>query len=357
MLLPNDVRRLAEAAGTRTPGALRDQALIGLLYWGALRLSEALALRPGDLSHDDALVSVKQSTGRPRLVGIERDGLELVSPWLSARLGLGLTDDKPLICTLRGGPLDPSYVRALLPRLARNAGLDARVSAMSLRRSRIAALTSSGTSAAALQARLGHTSPSTTTQLLRRISADVDGTAERGAAGLRVSAVIERLTGLARSGAAQWVVFPALARDAAQLIDADRGVVAIADRAAGLARAVGEWGGRSAHPAGVVPDATVPLDGGSLIAAAIRSESPSSANDLAAHEDLVSRSLAALGYRAAVAVPLRAGGRPWGAVMVSVMAPRALHRAASDSLALLAREADGLLGQIDQGLRKGGLWP
>jgi len=50
----------------------------------------------------------------------------------------------PVFCTLKGGRLDPSYIRHLLPRLARKAGIERRVHAHGLRHTYAAELARGG---------------------------------------------------------------------------------------------------------------------------------------------------------------------------------------------------------------------
>src|SRR5262249_55868784 len=79
-----------------------------------------------------------------------------------------------LFCTSAGGPISPSYVRTLLPRLARMADIDKRVHAHGLRHTHAAELASEGVPVHLVQRQLGHRSLATTDTYLRAISgADV----------------------------------------------------------------------------------------------------------------------------------------------------------------------------------------
>lgn len=64
---------------------------------------------------------------------IDDGALAVVERWADVRRGLGISGRRRLFCTLAGGPLDASYVRQLLPRLAGRAGVDKRVHAHGLR--------------------------------------------------------------------------------------------------------------------------------------------------------------------------------------------------------------------------------
>lgn len=83
---------------------------------------------------------------------------------------LGLDGRQRVFCTLSGAPLKDAYVRALLPRLARKAGVEKRVHAHGLRHSHAAELAAEGLPMNLVQAQLGHSSLATTDRYLRHIA-------------------------------------------------------------------------------------------------------------------------------------------------------------------------------------------
>ena len=94
------------------------------LYRAQLRISEALALKPKDL--DRAACSVRVLWARndkARTVGLDPVAWSVVERWLEVRKSLGITGRSTVFCTLQGGALLASYVREMLPRLARRAGV------------------------------------------------------------------------------------------------------------------------------------------------------------------------------------------------------------------------------------------
>jgi site-specific recombinase XerD len=104
-------------------------------------------------------------------VGIDAGTAALVTQWMgvrSARIGRRAG---PLFCTLDGGPLDQSYVRHLLPRLARRAGIGKRVHAHALRHAYAVALEREGAPLSTIRDLLGHSSAATTDRYLRRLGA------------------------------------------------------------------------------------------------------------------------------------------------------------------------------------------
>jgi len=76
----------------------------------------------------------------------------------------------PIFCTLQGGRIDSSYVRRLLPRLARKAGIDRRVHAHGLRHTYAAELAREGTAINVIRDALGHTSLAVTDRYLRDVA-------------------------------------------------------------------------------------------------------------------------------------------------------------------------------------------
>ena len=95
---------------------------------------EALALEPRDLDLTAGTLRIRHGKGdKPRTVGVDEQTAALLAHWLDRRRKLSPAARTPIFCTLAGGRLDPSYVRHLLPRLARKAGIQRRVHAHGLR--------------------------------------------------------------------------------------------------------------------------------------------------------------------------------------------------------------------------------
>ncbi len=128
VLTPDEVRALLAQCSRTSSTGLRYRALFTLLYRTGLRASEALALRIKDVDLEAGFVVVLRGKGgRRRTVGIDPGAARVVQRWCDQRRSLGLPDDAPLFCTLKGAPMPPSQLRALLPRLGRRAGIDKRV--------------------------------------------------------------------------------------------------------------------------------------------------------------------------------------------------------------------------------------
>ena len=170
ILTPEEARRLLAAPSNRAPTGIRNRALLAVLYRAGLRAAEALALERRDLDPDNGLVIVRHGKGnKHRTVAMDPTAFATVQRWLDTRARLGIKS-KLVFCTLHGGPLQPSYVRALLPRLAAKAGIDKRVHPHGLRHTLAAELAREGIPINLIQAQLGHKSLRTTDTYLRHIS-------------------------------------------------------------------------------------------------------------------------------------------------------------------------------------------
>jgi len=131
---PDEVAALIRSCSRRAPTGCRNAALIVLCYRAGLRISEALALLPKDVDLKTGRVVVLHGKGdRSRTVALGPGDVALIERWVQKRRGLKCKPSQPLICTLNGGQLDSSYVRQLLPRLGRRAGLSKRIHAHGLR--------------------------------------------------------------------------------------------------------------------------------------------------------------------------------------------------------------------------------
>jgi integrase/recombinase XerD len=128
VLTPDEVRALIGACSNRAPTGIRNRALIAVLWRCGLRVGEALALEPRDVDLDAGTLRVRHGKGdRSRTVGLDTQAMALIARWMDRRQRLGINGRRRLFCRLDGGPLQQSYVRHLLRRLADKTGVDKRV--------------------------------------------------------------------------------------------------------------------------------------------------------------------------------------------------------------------------------------
>jgi site-specific recombinase XerD len=171
ILTADEVRSLITACSNRAPTGIRNRALLVLLYRAGCRISEALRLRPKDLDRAAGTVTVLRGKGGTRrTIGLDPGAFAVVERWLDVRAKRGISGRVPIICTLRGRPVASAYVRALMPRLARRAGIEKRVHAHGFRHTHAAELALEGHPMNLIQAQLGHTSLATTSRYLAHIA-------------------------------------------------------------------------------------------------------------------------------------------------------------------------------------------
>jgi site-specific recombinase XerD len=171
VLTEDEVKSLIRACSNRAPTGLRNRALITILYRAGLRLSEALDLKPKDIDADAGTVTVLHGKGdKRRVVGLDPGSMAIVLRWVDRRRQYGLTGRSPLFCTLQGRALHASYVRTLLHRLGKKAGIEKRVHPHGLRHSMSYELMFEGVPVPVIQQQLGHTSLATTQRYLDHIA-------------------------------------------------------------------------------------------------------------------------------------------------------------------------------------------
>jgi site-specific recombinase XerD len=141
------------------------------MYRGGLRVGETLALRPKDFNGTAGTLTVLHGKGdRRRVVGLDPGASAILSRWIEVRQHLGINGHSPLLCTLSGSPLRPSYVRTLLPRLAKRAGIEKRVHPHGLRHTHAYELMMEGVPVPIIQQQLGHTSLATTDRYVSHLA-------------------------------------------------------------------------------------------------------------------------------------------------------------------------------------------
>ena len=162
----DEVERLLDAAGfDGTPLALRDRALLEVLYGTGARISEAVGLDIDDLQRRDAAVTLRGKGGKHRVVPVGSYALRAVDDYLvRARPGLaaGGRGTPRLFLNARGGPLSRQSAWTILRSAAEKAGLAGAVSPHTLRHSFATHLLDGGADVRVVQELLGHASVTTT---------------------------------------------------------------------------------------------------------------------------------------------------------------------------------------------------
>ncbi len=163
-LSPGEVERLIAAAAGTTPLALRDTALVELLYGAGLRVSEALRLDRGSVDVDERLVRCLGKGDRERIVPIGRRAADALRRYLArGRPYLDRRHRSELFLNAKGGPLTRAGAFLILRRLAAEAGLERdRVHPHLLRHSFATHLLEGGADLRSVQEMLGHADLATT---------------------------------------------------------------------------------------------------------------------------------------------------------------------------------------------------
>jgi site-specific recombinase XerD len=171
VLTPDEVQKLLVAAGRAPIVGARNQALLAVLYRAGLRHAEALDLFPKDVDLQLGSVTVLNGKGgRRRMVGIDAGASKIVERWSGRRREIGFGHDQRLFCSRRGRRLSSSYLRMLLPKLAREVGIAKRVHPHGLRHTHAYELMLEGVAMKIIQKQLGHVSLATTDTYLDHIA-------------------------------------------------------------------------------------------------------------------------------------------------------------------------------------------
>jgi integrase/recombinase XerD len=170
-LSPAEVERLLAATAGTTPRALRDAALLELLYGAGLRVSEAVGLERGAVDLDGRLVRALGKGGKERIVPIGRPAVDALRRYLArGRPYLDRRHRAELFLNAQGGALTRAGAFLILRRIAERAGLEpGRVHPHLLRHSFATHLLEGGADLRSVQEMLGH-ADLTTTELYTHVT-------------------------------------------------------------------------------------------------------------------------------------------------------------------------------------------
>jgi integrase/recombinase XerD len=163
-LSPGEVERLIDAALGTMPRALRDHALVELLYGAGLRVSEAVGLDKTGVDLDGRLVRVIGKGSKERIVPLGRPAVESLRRYLAhGRPHLDRRHRPDLFLNAQGGALTRAGAFLILRKLAEKAGLEpGRVHPHLLRHSFATHLLEGGADLRSVQEMLGHADLATT---------------------------------------------------------------------------------------------------------------------------------------------------------------------------------------------------
>jgi integrase/recombinase XerD len=164
-LTRDQARALLAAARADGP---RSHALVSLLLFTGIRLSEALNATTADYGHDSGhrTLSIRRKGGKDGKVAVPAPAVEALNAYLgttgrelvAGTAGAGL----PIFTTASGKRWAPSEAFRTVQRLARVAGVEGRISPHSLRHTFATLALDAGTALHDLQDSMGHADPRTT---------------------------------------------------------------------------------------------------------------------------------------------------------------------------------------------------
>ena len=173
VLRQEEMRAVLDEAGRHAEGAapaaqaavaLRDAAVLELLYATGIRVSELCGLDAGHLDHARRTVRVRGKGDKERTVPVGLPAIKAVTRWLDAgRPALATTASGPaLFLGVRGRRLDPRTARRIVHERLREAGTTRQTGPHGLRHSAATHLLEGGADLRSVQEILGHSSPATT---------------------------------------------------------------------------------------------------------------------------------------------------------------------------------------------------
>jgi len=160
-----EVGRLMAGLHTQSATGLRNRALLQVMVGGGLRLAEALALRVGDVDLERGMLRINLGKGgKDRVVPVGNETVRWLTDWVERREALGYDGRATLFCGIRthGAQLKSRAVQRLVERLAREAGIEKRVTPHTLRHTFATRLLRSGFNLREVQQMLGHAGVATT---------------------------------------------------------------------------------------------------------------------------------------------------------------------------------------------------
>jgi integrase/recombinase XerD len=173
VLTRDEVAKLIDQPRGTEPTAIRDRALLEVMYGCGLRASEAIGLEVGDIDLEDGILRARGKGSKERLVPVGSAAARALSLYIvrgRPRL-VGDRIEGRLFVNHRGSGLTRQGLYKIVQRHARSAGLDGRMSPHTLRHTFATHLLAGGCDLRSLQEMLGHADIATT-QVYTHLSAE-----------------------------------------------------------------------------------------------------------------------------------------------------------------------------------------
>ncbi|MFY8275518.1 tyrosine recombinase XerC [Pseudoalteromonas sp. SSDWG2] len=144
------------------PLAVRDKAMMELMYSSGLRVSELVNANISDLDLRDAQIRVLGKGNKERIVPVGSKAIAALKSWLKVRVMFVGADDAPLFLSKRKTRISIRHVRERMREWGVKQGLSAQVHPHKLRHSFASHVLQSSGDLRAVQELLGHSSLSAT---------------------------------------------------------------------------------------------------------------------------------------------------------------------------------------------------
>jgi integrase/recombinase XerD len=168
-----EVKRLLEQPRGLEPTALRDRALLEVMYASGLRASEVISLEVADLDLEAGLIRARGKGSKERIVPMGGQAIRALAAYLRrgrpALVGAG--SERAVFVNFRGHALTRQGLYKIIQRHARAAGLAGRMSPHTLRHTFATHLLAGGCDLRSVQQMLGHADIATT-QLYTHLSTE-----------------------------------------------------------------------------------------------------------------------------------------------------------------------------------------
>lgn len=171
VLTEEEQKALLRQPNLRYPTGLRNQAMMKLMLDVGLRTSELLNLKTRDIDWMSGKVFVHEGKGKKdRVLWLNEDALEILRKWKEKRP----VQTELLFTTLKGTPIRSNYLREMVKRYGRKAGLSKGVHPHLLRHSFATDLLRDSKNLRLVQKALGHADISTTSIYLHVVDEELE---------------------------------------------------------------------------------------------------------------------------------------------------------------------------------------
>ena len=170
VLTEEEGRALIAQTNPRSVTGLRNRVALALMLRAGLRVSEVCHLAPKDIDLAEGSIHVWRGKGaKDRVVYADPEACELLELWRARRpdrspylLPVVQTGRRGAGAAKAGARMSPAYLRSLVRRLAKTAGIERRVPPHMLRHTYATEQVKAGTPLHEVQTDLGHSDLSTT---------------------------------------------------------------------------------------------------------------------------------------------------------------------------------------------------